>query len=136
MDSKNLDLSIYENIKSILNQARSKTYSAVNFFMVEAYWNIGRMIFEAQGQAERAEYGDYLLKNLSEKLTLEFGKGFTVTNLKYMRQFYLGFPNGHSMRDQLSWTHYRLLLKIEDAKKRDFYRENFEMIKENERKDI
>jgi hypothetical protein len=71
----------------------------VNFAMVETYWNIGKQIYEAQGESERAEYGSSLLKFLSEKLTKEFGKGFTVTNLKYMRQFYIAFPNCHALRD-------------------------------------
>jgi len=61
------------------------------------------------------------LKFLSEKLTEEFGKGFTVTNLKYMRQFYIAFTNRHALSDQLSWTHYRMLLKVEDDKARTFY---------------
>lgn len=69
---------------------------------------------------ERAEYGSGLLKFLSEKLTEEFGKGFTVTNLKYMRQFYMAFPNSNSLSDQLSWTHYRTILKVEDENARNF----------------
>ena len=102
-------------------EAQNKVYSAVNFVMVETYWNIGKKIYEAQGESERTEYGTGLLKYLSEKLTSEFGKGFTITNLKYMRMFYIAFPNRHSLRDQLSWTHYRLLLKVEDEKARQFY---------------
>ena len=54
-------------------------------------------------------------------MTQDFGKGFTVTNLKYMRQFYLTFPNGHALRDELSWTHYRLLMKVENDNAREFY---------------
>ncbi len=83
--------------------------------MVETYWNIGKQIYEAQGENERAEYGAGLLKFLSEKLTEEFGKGFTVTNLKCMRQFYIAFPNSHALRDQLSWTHYRMLLRLKTS---------------------
>ena len=79
--------------------------------MVEAYWLIGKQIVEAQAGSERAEYGVQLLKSLSEQLTCGFGKGFTVTNLAYMRQFYLTFPIHHALRDKLSWTHYRYLLK-------------------------
>ncbi len=94
--------------------------------MVETYWNIGKQIFEAQGENERAEYGSGLLKFLSEKLTEEFGKGFTVTNLKYMRQFYMAFSNSHSLSDQLSWTHYRMLLKVEDENARKSYLEESE----------
>lgn len=82
---------IYENIRNEVEKARQKVYAAVNFAMVETYWNIGKQIYEAQGENERAEYGKGLLKFLSEKLTEEFGKGFTATNLKYMRQFYIAF---------------------------------------------
>ena len=84
---------IYENIKLTLEEAQQKVYSTVNFVMVETYWNIGKQIYEAQGENERAEYGKGLLKFLSEKLTAEFGKGYTVTNLKYMRQFIMLFQN-------------------------------------------
>lgn len=92
--------------------------------MVETYWNIGKQIYEEQGENERAEYGKGLLKILSEKLTEEFGKGFTVTNLKYMRQFYIAFTNRHALSDQLSWTHYRMFLKVEDENARNFYLED------------
>ncbi|NBH33873.1 DUF1016 domain-containing protein [Clostridiaceae bacterium] len=89
--------------------------------LVEAYWNIGKSIIEEQGGNEKAEYGAGLLKELSKQMTHDFGKGFTVTNLKYMRQFYLTFPNGHALRDELSWTHYRLLMKVENGNAREFY---------------
>ncbi len=113
--------SIYEIIKLTVEKAQQKVYATVNFVMVETYWNIGKQIYEAQGQNDRAEYGKGLLKFLSEKLTAEFGQGYTVTNLKYMRQFYIVFPNCHALRDQLSWTHYRMLLKVEDSTAREFY---------------
>ena len=112
---------VYENIKNALNEGRSKAYSAVNFYMVQAYWNIGRLIVEAQRGKERAEYGEQFIKNLSNELTKEFGKGFTATNLKTMRKLYLLFQNSHALRDQLSWTHYRLIIKLDDEKKRNFY---------------
>lgn len=64
--------------------------------MVEAYWNIGKKIIEQQGGKDTAEYGQGLIKDLSKQMTKDFGKGFTVTNLKYMRQFYFTFPNGHT----------------------------------------
>lgn len=76
---------------------------------------------EAQGDNKRTEYGAGLLKYFSEKLTAEFGKGYTVTNLKYMRLFYAMFQNRHALRDQFIWTHYRMLLKVEDVKARQFY---------------
>ncbi len=121
MAKDELDRSIYESIKEVLANAREKAYKAVNFAMVEAYWNVGKLIVEAQDGNERADYGDYILKNLSKELTAEFGKGFTVTNLKYMRQFYQTFPISHALRDQLSWTHYRLLMKLENEEIRNFY---------------
>jgi len=111
----------YNEIKNILNMARNKVYKTANFVMVEAYWNIGKSIIEEQGGNEKAEYGAGLIKELSKKMTQDFGKGFTVTNLKYMRQFYLMFPNSHALRDELSWTHYRLLMKVENDNARDFY---------------
>ena len=112
---------LYSQIKEILNTARSKAYLAVNFAMVEAYWLVGKQIVEAQAGNERAEYGEYLIKYLSQKLTNDFGKGFTITNLKYMRQFYVMFPIRHALRDQLAWTHYRLIMKVENEQARNFY---------------
>ena len=112
---------IYGQIKEILTSARTKAYSAVNFAMVEAYWLIGKQIVEAQEGNERAEYGEYLLKYLAEQMTHDFGKGFTITNLKYMRQFYNMFPIRHALRDQLAWTHYRLIMKVENETARNFY---------------
>lgn len=111
----------YDEIKNILNTARNKVYQTANFAMVEAYWNIGKSIIEELDGNEKAEYGTGLLKELSKQMTQDFGKGFTVTNLKYMRQFYLTFPNGHALRDELSWTHYRLLMKVENDNAREFY---------------
>ena len=112
---------IYDQIKEILTGARAKAYSAVNFAMVEAYWLIGKQIVAAQAGNERAEYGTQLLKYLSEQLTCDFGKGFTVTNLTYMRQFHLAFPIHHALRDELGWTHYRLIMKVSEDKARSFY---------------
>lgn len=115
---------IYSEIKETLLLSRSQAYSAVNFAMVQAYWHIGRIIVEhEQNGSLRAEYGKNVLKNLSEQLTEEFGKGFTVTNLKYMRQFYMTFTNGHALRGELTWTHYRALLRVEDAAARNWYME-------------
>ena len=92
--------------------------------MVQAYWNIGkRIVEEEQKGGERAAYGTETLKNLSKKLTSEYGKGFTISNLQYMRQFYLVFPIHHALRGELSWTHYRLLLKVKNEKARNFYME-------------
>jgi len=111
---------VYQSIRTVLATARQKAYTAINSAMVEAYWDIGRQIMEAQ-EGQRAEYGTGLIKYLAERLTKEFGKGFTETNLKYMRQFYAAFPIRHALRDQLSWTHYRLLMKVGNEVEREFY---------------
>lgn len=129
MKNEIMDLSFYSHIKEILENARKKTYNAINFAMVEAYWEIGKSIVEMQGGNETAEYGTNLLVLLSEKLTSEYGKGFTVTNLRYMRQFYLSFQNRHTLCDELSWSHYRLIMKVENENARQFYIE--ETIKSN-----
>ncbi len=112
----------YKNVKEILEAARSNVYRAVNFAMVEAYWNIGRLIVEEEQRGKRrAEYGKYLIQELSVKLMKDFGKGFTERNVRNMRAFYLTFPIWHSVRAELTWTHYRLLLKVEKKKARNFY---------------
>lgn len=113
------DANIYKSIRDTLAQARTKVFTAINFAMVEAYWEIGRQIEEAVG--ERAEYGKGLLKYLSNQLTSEFGKGFTVTNLRNMRQFFQTFPNRYALRGELTWTHYRMLMRVDDNNRRDFY---------------
>ncbi|MGB4310323.1 MAG: PDDEXK nuclease domain-containing protein [Bacilli bacterium] len=118
-----MENNFYNEIKSILINARNKVYSTANFAMIEAYWNIGKKIIEKQGGKDKAEYGLGLIKELSTQMTKDFGKGFTVTNLKYMRQFYLTFPNGHALRGELSWTHYRSLMRVENEKARNFYLE-------------
>lgn len=89
--------------------------------MVEAYWHVGKMIVEEQGGVERNEYGKKLLQELAVNLTRDFGKGFTVTNLKYMRQFYLTFPNISELSRDLSWSHYRLLIQVDSENARQFY---------------
>lgn len=124
-----IEESIYKEIKSILEQARNKVYKVANSTMVEAYWNIGRVIVEKQGGSNKAEYGTALIKNLSKKMTKEFGKGFTVANLKNMRQFYLTFQKSYALRSELTWTHYRLLMRVENENARNFYIE--ECIKSN-----
>jgi predicted nuclease of restriction endonuclease-like (RecB) superfamily len=118
----------YESVADVLRTARGKAYRAVNRVMVEAYWNVGRMIVkEEQKGKERAKYGVFLIRNLSLRLTEEFGKGYTETNLKYFRQFYMTFPAvsfvkiRHALRDELTWTHYRLLMRVEKPEARAWY---------------
>ena len=79
------------------------------------------MIVEAQGGEERATYGDGLLKRISKELTKEYGRGYSTGNLRYMRQFYIAFPICHTVCDKLSWSHYRLLLKVTNPRARNYY---------------
>lgn len=113
------DEAVYQSVRTTLEAAQSKAAAAVNGAMVAAYWEIGRRIVEAQG--ERAEYGKHLIAYLSERLTREFGKVFSSRNLFYMKQFYLAFPIANTLCSQLSWSHYRLIMRLEDQKRREFY---------------
>lgn len=129
MANEIMDLNFYNQIKEILSSARAKVYAAANFAMVEAYWEIGKSIVEKQGGNATAEYGSKLIEELSKQMTTDFGKGFTVANLKNMRQFYLAFQNRYTLCSQLSWSHYRLLMRVDDDKARQFYIE--ESVKSN-----
>lgn len=138
---------LYAEIRAVLEKARSSAYRAVNLAMVQAYWQIGYLIVEHEQEGkERAGYGKAILKELSKRLSSEFGKGFDITNLRKMRQFYLlfskrdavslksdptkrdamrpefrGIAKRHSLRGELSWTHYRLLLRVDNEKARGWY---------------
>ena len=115
---------IYTEISEILQSARNKAYTAINTAMVDAYWLIGRRIVEEeQGGAARAEYGKKQLQQLSKQLTAEFGKGFDVRNLRNMRTFFQIFPNRNALRTDLSWTHYRSIVRVKDPKARLWYME-------------
>lgn len=115
---------LYSEIKETLLASRDQAYNAVNFAMVQAYWQIGRIIVEhEQNGSIRAEYGKYVLQQLSERLTDEFGKGFSVRTLQQMKKFYTLFPIANALRSQLTWTHYRLLLSVDDAEARNWYME-------------
>ena len=118
---ESVEKELYENVRSILAKARATVYVAANAEMVKAYWNVGREIVEKQGGADRAKYGDGLIKILSVKLTAEFGPGYTGTSLRYMRLVYLTFPNCHTLCDKLTWSHYRLLAAVDKKAARDFY---------------
>lgn len=111
----------YTKVRNSVITAQSRIYSAVNTAMVQAYWEIGEQIYLACGENDRAEYGAGLLKYLSEQLTAEFGKGFTVANLKNMRQFYRAYSNRYTLCSELSWSHYRVLMRISDDKRREWY---------------
>lgn len=113
---------IYSEIRNTLVSSRNQAYHAVNFAMVQAYWNVGRIIVECEQSGNvRAEYGKSLIKKLSEQLTEEFGAGFDARNLRNMRQFYIRFPKWNAVRSELTWTHYRLLIKIENDDARNWY---------------
>lgn len=110
------------DIKALINEARMHIVRSVNTAMVVTYWEIGRRIVEEeQNGSNRAEYGKYLIENLAKELTADFGKGFGATNLKYFRQFYLTFPIRHTLCGELSWSHYRLLMRVENEEARNFY---------------
>lgn len=113
----------YSRIRNSVITAQGRIYTAVNSAMVQAYWEIGEQIYIACGENERAEYGKGLLKYLSEKLTAEFGTGFAVRNLQMMRKFYLMYQNANTLCSQLSWSHYRILMRISDDKRREWYTE-------------
>jgi predicted nuclease of restriction endonuclease-like (RecB) superfamily len=152
----------YTRIRDILESARIGIARTVNTAQVLSYWLIGREIIEEEQQGnQRAEYGENLLKNLAQQLKADFGKGYSYSNLKYIRQFYLTFPHfldeaqiGHALRDQslsnpnlvtfstpnpnwkpgqlhpnLSWTHYRTLIRVETDAVRAFY--EIEALKNN-----
>jgi predicted nuclease of restriction endonuclease-like (RecB) superfamily len=116
---------LYRDIKQILQTARAKTYTAINTAMVEAYWKIGqRIVEEEQKGKSKAEYGKELIKNLSKKLGSEFGKGFSIANLKNFRQFYLTFKKNeksYTLCSQLSWSHIRLIMRLENSNAREYY---------------
>jgi len=113
----------YLSIRSYVIDAQKHVYSAVNAAMVTAYWNIGKAVYEVCGENDRAAYGKQVLKYISERLTAEFGKGFSVQGLRNMRQFYLAFPDRSKVREELSWSHYRLLMRVGDEDARMFYAE-------------
>lgn len=113
----------YLSIRSYVIDAQKHVYSAVNAAMVTAYWNIGKAVYEVYGENDRAAYGKQVLKYISERLTAEFGKGFSVQGLRNMRQFYLAFPDRSKVREELSWSHYRLLMRVGDEDARMFYAE-------------
>lgn len=139
MALNSIKLIFLQNVSDLLEQARKNAKTAVNLSMVYTYYEIGKRIFEEeQNGNERADYGKYLIKELSEYLVKQFSKGFSVTNLKQMRQFYLIYKDdriGQKVSDQfinlpttengrkffLSWSHYLKLMRIENIDERHFY---------------
>ena len=113
---------LFAEIREVLVAARRTAYKAVNFAMVTAYWNVGRLIVEDEQKGHiRAEYGKAILADLSKRLTDEFGKGFDERELRRIRQFYLVFPKWDALRPELTWTHYRLLIRVQNEQARLWY---------------
>jgi predicted nuclease of restriction endonuclease-like (RecB) superfamily len=115
---------LFAQVKQLVEQTRQQIQRNVNAAMVQTYWQIGQLIVEYEQQGEsRAAYGKQQLTYLSMRLTDEFGKGFDVRNLSNMRAFYLAYPIWNAVRTELSWTHYRSLIRIENVKAREWYTE-------------
>jgi predicted nuclease of restriction endonuclease-like (RecB) superfamily len=118
-------MSYIDDIKIILSQARQKAYTAVNTAMVEAYWLVGKRIVEQEQHGQdRAVYGEALLKELSKALSIEFGKGFSYANLRNFRQFYLTYRNDencYTLCSKLTWSHNRLIMRVENETARAYY---------------
>ena len=112
---------IFDDIKELVINSRNKVYQTVNTEMLSLYWNIGKAIMEIQQGDERASYGDAVLDKLSQKLTNEFGKGFSPRNLRTMRKFYLMYPIWKTVSAKLSWSHYLELIKIDNVDSTDDY---------------
>ena len=113
---------LLDTLRDLIMQARQKVLSTANAAQVLTYWEIGRHIVEfEQGGETRAAYGKRLLADLADALTREFGRGFDASNLRYMRLFYQAFPIRDALRHELSWTHYRLLLRVDLADARQWY---------------
>ena len=109
-------------IKEIITLARENAVRAVDHHRVLMYWNIGKSILEEEQQGkERAEYGAYLIKTLSQVLEPDYGTNFSVRQLELSRQFYRVFPIANALRSQLNWTQYRYLIRIDDESKREYY---------------
>ena len=114
-----------ESLKQIVHSARKMAYASVNYAQVASNWLIGRRIVEQmQGGKEKAEYGTYIIKIASEALTKEFGQGYSVSTLKFYRQFYLTFPDlpiGSTVYSRLTWSHYKRLMRVENLQARQWY---------------
>jgi predicted nuclease of restriction endonuclease-like (RecB) superfamily len=119
--AKNLN-GLLNELRTVIRNSRQQALRAVDIVQVQTCWTVGCHIVEfEQGGAARAAYGSSLLALLAEKLTVEFGKGFDTSNLRYMRLFYKAFPIRDALRHELSWTHYRILLKVEEPGARAWY---------------
>src|SRR5690242_20366735 len=113
---------LHRQVREILAAARNRAWQAVNTAMVDAYWEVGRAIVEEeQAGRAKADDGRQVIDGLSRRLRQEFGQGYDRSNLFHMRAFYLAYPKVDAVRRQLSWTHYRLLLRVDKPDGRAFY---------------
>ncbi|MDX2346684.1 MAG: PDDEXK nuclease domain-containing protein [Legionella sp.] len=113
---------LFSAIRTLLHQTRTQLQQTVNHTMVKTYWEVGHLIVEHEQKGDkRAAYGQSQIESLAKDLRKEFGKGFTARNLLNMRAFYLQNPIWHSVSTKLSWTHHRILLRVQDAKAREWY---------------
>lgn len=116
------DNAIYQSIKDIIVLSRQRVYRIANAALLETYWQIGKIIVEDEQQGNaKAVYGKATLKKLAQQLTFEFGKGFDDSNLRNMRTFYKSFPIRDTLRHELSWSHYRLISRLDTEQKRAYY---------------
>ena len=111
---------IYGEIRRSIIHVQHKVQQTVNAGMVQIYWEVGQQLDKAC-DGKQAEYGKGVLQQVSEKLTAEFGKAYSIRNLQMMRQFYLAFPNANTLCSHLSWSHYRLLMRVNNIEARTYY---------------
>jgi predicted nuclease of restriction endonuclease-like (RecB) superfamily len=124
MSGLELKKELINDIEHLISSAKVKAIKAVDFQRVLLYWHIGKRIFnEIQNQKDRADYGKSLIKNLANSLEPVYGSGYSIRQLELMRQFYKRFPITNTLYSQLSWSHYKLLIRIDDSDKREFYQE-------------
>lgn len=111
----------YNEIMNFVNESKKQIVSYVNTTILYTYWNIGKMIIEEQNGNEKAKYGNKLISELSKQMTKDFGKGYDGRNLRHMRRFYICFPIWTTVRLELSWTHYRMIIAIDEQPVREYY---------------
>lgn len=117
-----LKTELIHQIQTIIADAKGRAIRSVDTERVMMYWQIGKVILEEEQEGkERAGYGEFLIKSLANELEPQFGSGFSYRQLNLFRQFYRTFPIVNALRSQLSWTHYRTLIRIDNQDKREFY---------------
>ena len=117
-----INKNILQQIQSIIADAQEKAIRSVDTERMLMYWQIGKVIFEEEQQGkDKADYGTYLIKTISNEFQPQFGTGFSIRQLERYRQFFRQFPIASALRTQFSWTHYKTLLSIDNQDKKDFY---------------